>query len=191
VRCWGRGIEGQLGNAANTNSATPVNTGATNVVGVAAGRNHSCNFTTTAGDAYCWGSNSDGQIGRDPTTIPSANTRQKISGLSLQVTGIAAGAATSCLINIVGSVACWGKNDVGQLGNSSMAANAFAITSVVSGTGTATGLAAHLSQFKSNHICLIMESGTARCWGNGAQYQLGYGGNTVPQRIPVNVVGFP
>jgi len=190
--CWGRNLEDQLGNGNNTDSANPVTNGATTVVAVSAGANHTCDVNA-AGQIYCWGSNTDGQIGADPATIPSRNSPAQITGLTIKVTGIAAGAATTCLINEVGTVACWGKNDLGQLGNGLTVANTFAVGSIVTGTGPAVGSApaVFLSQFTNNHVCLIMQSGVARCWGNGAMYQLGNGNNTSPRRTPVNVVGFP
>jgi len=187
--CWGRNTEGQLGDGTNTNTATPVDNGATTVVRVSAGFNHTCD-ATSSGAVYCFGSNSSGQMGA-PAATTMRNTPRQVTGL-FGVTAIAAGAATSCAINGSGQVMCWGKNDLGQLGNNTTA-DTYAVGTAVQGTGSggATTPAVHLSQFTSNHICLITNSNVARCWGNGSMYQLGNGNNTSPRRTPVNVAGFP
>jgi alpha-tubulin suppressor-like RCC1 family protein len=67
--CWGLNSLGQLGDGTTTDrgSATPVAGDLTFANMAAAGWLHSCGVTT-AGHAYCWGQNGDGQLG-DGTTI--------------------------------------------------------------------------------------------------------------------------
>jgi alpha-tubulin suppressor-like RCC1 family protein len=68
VKCWGRGVRGELGNGANQDSAIPVNVRGLNtgVLMVAAGNGHSCAITT-AGKVYCWGANDTGALGNNST----------------------------------------------------------------------------------------------------------------------------
>ena len=67
LKCWGRDIEGLLGNdTALKNQPTPVNVlGLTSgVASVSAGQQHTC-AVTTAGALKCWGSDYAGQLGND------------------------------------------------------------------------------------------------------------------------------
>jgi alpha-tubulin suppressor-like RCC1 family protein len=63
--CWGLNISGQLGNGTNgygTDTYTPEKIGEfSNWSAVSAGAGHSCGIRN--GEFYCWGSNSDGQLG--------------------------------------------------------------------------------------------------------------------------------
>ena len=67
--CWGWNANGQVGdNTSGTDrlTPTPVNTttglSTTNVARISNAGTHVCAVTTT-GQAYCWGANSNGQIG--------------------------------------------------------------------------------------------------------------------------------
>ncbi|RAL19999.1 hypothetical protein DL240_19305 [Lujinxingia litoralis] len=64
VYCWGQNQRAQLGQASTlTLSATPREvSGVSDAYRVGAGRYHSCALTT-AGDAWCWGANDNGQLG--------------------------------------------------------------------------------------------------------------------------------
>lgn len=63
VRCWGRGIDGQLGNGATPRQSVPVIVeGLHDVIAVAAGGSHSCAVLKTGG-VKCWGANGGGQLG--------------------------------------------------------------------------------------------------------------------------------
>ncbi len=65
--CWGGDVAGALGNGgANTDRARPVQVagGFTNWAGVSAGY-HTCAIKTT-GRLYCWGYDSNGQLGNGP-----------------------------------------------------------------------------------------------------------------------------
>jgi alpha-tubulin suppressor-like RCC1 family protein len=55
VKCWGLGREGQLGNASNTSSSTPVVvSNVSNAVEIAAGDYHTCALSAS-GSVQCWG----------------------------------------------------------------------------------------------------------------------------------------
>jgi alpha-tubulin suppressor-like RCC1 family protein len=102
AKCWGLNNQGQIGNGTtNGTSAQPMTTlSITDVVEVAANRNHSCVRTMT-GDVYCFGE------GFSPTP-------------ALIVTGatkLTAGGLHDCAIVTGGAVRCWGDQTYGQLGN--------------------------------------------------------------------------
>src|SRR3989442_214607 len=74
VQCWGRNLEGQLGDGTTTSSTTPVRVGGiTSAVAIAAGQGgvHTCALLAD-GSVKCWGAvgagNGVGQLGNGSTT---------------------------------------------------------------------------------------------------------------------------
>jgi len=91
---------------------------------------------------------------------------------------ITAGSAHSCYMLDNGSVKCWGKNNLGQLGlgdtstrgdNSSEMGDNLTIVDLGSGR-TATALEAG-----DYHTCAILDNASVKCWGANAAGQLGLG----------------
>ncbi|MFZ5896492.1 MAG: RCC1 domain-containing protein [Myxococcota bacterium] len=61
--CWGRGVNGEVGDGASTSRDTPVAvTGLDDAIGIAAGGDHTCAIRKN-GAAVCWGYGEDGQLG--------------------------------------------------------------------------------------------------------------------------------
>ena len=124
VKCWGDNNSGQLGNGSSGSSAdrtTPVDvTGLTSgVAAIALGANHSCALTTTGG-VKCWGSNYSGQLGNGSSgSSADRNTPVDVTGLTSGVAAIALGDTHSCALMTTGGVKCWGRGELGQLGNGS------------------------------------------------------------------------
>ena len=71
---------------------------------------------TTAGDAYCWGNNSSGQLGDDTRT--NRHTPVPVAG-GLSFASVSAAARHTCAVTTAGVVYCWGSNSDGQLGDGS------------------------------------------------------------------------
>lgn len=128
VWCWGSNASGQLGaSSANTCGpsndlpaaipcslfAIPVQLPAS-VVSVSAGGDHTCALTA-AGDAWCWGDNSHGQLGID-TIGGSRQTPALVVG-GLKFASISAGGAHTCGVTLDHVINCWGANARGQLGD--------------------------------------------------------------------------
>ena len=115
VKCWGFNHYGELGNDATEDSHVPVD-----VVGLSSGAaaisvDGSACALTLGGSLLCWGPNSNGDLG-DGTTLES-HVPVHVMGLSSGVLAVAAGGNHTCAIVQGGALQCWGRNDLGQLGD--------------------------------------------------------------------------
>ena len=121
--CWGFNGFGQVGDGTSGNqrpSPKKIGTSGAWAVGSAGGTNgngHTC-ATTIGNSLYCWGYNQYGQIG-DGTSGSPTNDRHtpKKVGTSGVWAGSSGGAAHTCAISTGQSLYCWGRNDVGQIGD--------------------------------------------------------------------------
>src|SRR5207249_2413341 len=96
--------------------------------------------------------------------------------------GIVTGGAFTCARRGIGTVACWGDDSAGQLGNGGRFVNS-SNPVAVSGLTDAVALAAG-----SQQACALRSPGVITCWGNNNFGQLG-NGNTTSQGAPVAVAG--
>ena len=186
VYCWGFNGDGELGDSDTVNVAVPTrvagaHTFAHTFVSVSAGSTHSCALTS-AGAAYCWGSNSAGELGIDSTTGPAfcQGTRFGVtcSLTPLPVAGghiftaVSAGERFTCALTAgVGPAAggpayCWGLNAGGQLGNGSTGNDS--VPTPVSGGLNFTAISAGYQ-----HACGLTIGGAVYCWGVNGYGQVG------------------
>jgi alpha-tubulin suppressor-like RCC1 family protein len=122
--CWGENTDGELGNGSTVASLTPV---AVDKSGVLAGKrlvrietdNHHTCALDDAGAAYCWGLNSEGQLGDGSTTSSTTAVAVDMSALpgGTTFTDIRLGYRHTCAQTVNGRVYCWGSNSYGQLGD--------------------------------------------------------------------------
>ncbi|MDQ3426721.1 MAG: hypothetical protein M3477_02725, partial [Gemmatimonadota bacterium] len=145
------------------------------------GSSHAC-AVAESDVAYCWGDNSQGQLGdgtteRRSTPVPVAT--------ELRFRHVSAGFDHSCGTTTNFEVYCWGSNFDGQLGD---------------GTGypgnvrrlypTAVAGSQRFRHVRAgqHHTCALTRSDEAFCWGNNNLGQLG--DNTTTNRpAPVRVLG--
>jgi cysteine-rich repeat protein len=183
VRCWGIGESGQLGYG-NTNNIgddeTPASAGNVNVGGpvtqIAAGGAHTCALLDT-GTVRCWGAASEGKLGYGnmnsigDNETPASAGNVNVGGPVIQ---IAAGNGHSCALLDTGTVRCWGDGNSGRLGygNTSHIGDNEEPASV--GNVNVGGSVIHLAT-GGGHTCALLDTGTVRCWGGGADGRLGYG----------------
>ncbi|HET6764484.1 MAG TPA: hypothetical protein VFH27_12460, partial [Longimicrobiaceae bacterium] len=140
---------------------------------IAAGMRHVCALDT-AGAAFCWGFSLLGETG-DPgfgvTVLPPA----PVPGAEV-FASLGAGDAFTCGITTAGRALCWGSNNRGELGRTvGTCGSTFGFASVCSpvpGPVVAAERFASLSVGNA-HVCGITVGGSAMCWGDNGQGQLG------------------
>jgi alpha-tubulin suppressor-like RCC1 family protein len=143
------------------------------------------NFTCavrTDGRVMCQGPNNEsGELGNG-TTTPSPDVFGLVSNLTDAVS-VVNSEGYACALRAAGDVWCWGRNDVGQLGNGDDE-DAHVPVQVEGITG-AVALATVASS-----TCALLESGGVSCWGENRDLALGTG-NASPTwtTTPVSVVG--
>ncbi len=117
--CWGNSTSGRLGSTGSATSTPRAISGGHNWRQISAGFAHVCGVTTQS-DVYCWGSNANGQLGvglqNGSTTPVRAGT---IRASEVSAANVASGSGSfTCAISVDRlTTSCWGRNDVGQLGN--------------------------------------------------------------------------
>jgi alpha-tubulin suppressor-like RCC1 family protein len=115
--CWGGNLSGQLGSDSiavlpTAQTSDPVQVTGTTWKSVSAGQSHTC-AVTVDGTLWCWGDNSEGQLGDG--TEDSESTPVAV-GSGQTWTMVAAGISHTCALATGGSLWCWGDNSAGQLG---------------------------------------------------------------------------
>jgi alpha-tubulin suppressor-like RCC1 family protein len=128
---------------------------------------HTC-AVRTDGTLWCWGRNSDGELGIGPGA--SKNTPAQVGKATDWSLVSSGGYSTyhSCAVKTTGTLWCWGGNTSGQLGDG---------TRISRDTPTQVGSATNWSDVApgSNHTCAVRTDGTLWCWGTNHNGQLGDG----------------
>lgn len=110
-------------------------------------------------------------LGVSPTYAEEFASPRFVNGVAIGV--VAAGGEFTCGVLESGGVRCWGRNDVGQLGNGNQIISAapgsrtqLAVRSITNAIAVAAG---------SAHACALLSTGGVRCWGRNTNGQLGDG----------------
>lgn len=165
--CWGDNTFGELG----IGTGDPMRSTPTRVVqgelifrSLTANELHSCALTS-AGRAYCWGSNASGEVGdgtRATRTTPNA-----VSQGDQVFIALASGANHACGLTGEGSAICWGEllrpNSPAVPFPSEIVIPALRLVALASPSGDA-------------FQCALTASGQPGCWGWNGSGQLGNGG---------------
>lgn len=183
VRCWGRGTNGRLGTGSTASigddeppsALPPVALGAP-AKQIVAGSAHTCALLHD-GSVSCWGSGSVGRLGYGNSADVGDNETPAAVGrvdLGAPVTALAAGQLHTCALLDSGNVRCWGLGQFGRLGTGN--------TQTIGddeaprgGANAAVGARALALAAGSAHTCVLLETGTVRCFGYGHYGQLGTG----------------
>lgn len=165
--CWGSNFRGQLGDGTTTDHPKP-----TPVAGghlfrtVETGAGHTCGVSYPDDRVYCWGWNSDGQLGDGTRTdrhMPVAVAS------TLDFRQVTVGWRHTCGATKGDQAYCWGRNEFGQVGAPSGSDRQIQ-PFLVSRT-----LKFHQLDAGSQHTCGVTTDTRAFCWGDGRLGQLGNG----------------
>lgn len=94
----------------------------------------------------------------------------KTRGCFEPATAVTAGERFTCALLSEGSVACWGYDSEGELGNGTMSEFGTDMPGLVTGISAATEVAAG-----EDHACALIAGGSVDCWGSNYSGQLGDG----------------
>ena len=167
VTCWGANDSGQSGHGPIGNAPGPlpgVVDGITDAVELVAGGEHTCAIRAT-GEVMCWGYDYLGQLGNGSTRPTRTISPQKVVNLA-GATHLAAGRYHTCARKGDGTVACWGEDGKGELGDGSTINQA----APVGVTGVKD---TQLVTAGAWHSCAAIADGRIMCWGDDLGAQLG------------------
>jgi alpha-tubulin suppressor-like RCC1 family protein len=186
VQCWGNNDFGQLGNGTKATTSTPTQvSGLIGVKQVAAGAQHTCALRH-GGTIWCWGFNANGELGDNDLALLPTTTPVQVVGVS-GATALAAGSYHNCALLADGTVACWGSDGMGQLGDGTPGDYSITATPVPGITVANPAIALAAGEF---HTCAVLADHTVTCWGHNGSGQLG-DGTTTDRSVPTPVVGLP
>jgi GH25 family lysozyme M1 (1,4-beta-N-acetylmuramidase) len=192
VVCWGDDSLDQLGRASPGPGVGAVEgLPEQPVTRISAGGVHTC-AVEGDGAVVCWGDGSYGQLGQGE--LADSARPVAVQGLGGPATEVDAGAYHSCARLADGSVACWGDNRFGQLGDGTRTRRESAVA--------VQGLAGRVRAVEagSSFTCAVLESGAVQCWGSNEMGELGGGFLEIPPLSgesppppppPVTVKGLP
>ena len=140
-----------------------------NVLEVALGLSHTCARKTDL-TVKCWGDDTSGQTGTGGTVADAGVviTPSVVNGITDAIR-IGSGKSHTCIVHKGGTVACWGDDTDGQLGDGKTNARSN-VPVDVPGLSGAVAVACGAS-----FTCAVLETGGVSCWGNGLAGQLGNG----------------
>jgi alpha-tubulin suppressor-like RCC1 family protein len=147
---------------------------------VSAGGSHTCGVTSY-GQAFCWGQNSFGELGKGSTGDSSSVPVPVSAGLTF--TSVSAGLNHTCGVTKGGQALCWGRTSRANSAAPS-SANASNVPVPVFGALTFAAVSAG-----DRYTCGVVKGRQAFCWGSNHLGQLGIGSTGGTRSAPVPVGG--
>ena len=179
VWCWGYGIYGELGETI-THSDDPVEVAAYNdFIQISAGYYHVCGVRQDH-TAVCWGSNYSDALGNwnvsgtswQPVQVrihDDPNGNPVLAGIA----SISAGNGSTCATLTDNSVACWGFNQQGEVGNTGATSELVESPVPVVVSGPLLVIAPDGLVAGATHYCALMGDSSIACWGQNSFGELG------------------
>ena len=183
--CWGFNEDGQAGddstNRYKSPSAKVQFPDGKRVKSMGMGLKHTCAILEDD-TLTCWGLDSHGALGNGNLDTSDKYTPQTITTPSdRKVVKVEPGATHTCILLDDGGVMCWGRDNLGQLGNGDTSDTIHAPSSNVE---LPEGRAAIDLSVGDHHSCALLDNGSVACWGQNNHGQLG--DNTTTNRpIPI------
>ena len=149
---------------------------------LAAGGGSTCRIDGSSGALSCWGMNDFGQLGSGTAGGSSATAQTVSLGAGRKATAVALGVDHTCAILDDQSVACWGSNAQGQIGQPANL-NANPTPTLV------PGLKAQALSLGIEHSCAVTLTGSVQCWGSNSKGQLGVPATQLTQSATPQIIG--
>ena len=163
---WGNNTNGRLGDNSITHRSSPVQTDgtATTWIQVFCGDAHTA---ATKNDAtlWCWGKNTDGQLGDNSITHRSSPVQTVAVGTNWKY--LSCGSNHTAGLKLDGTLWLWGNNAYGQLGDNSIVHRSSPIQTISYGTSWTRVSCGR------NMTIAVKNDGTLWCWGKNTEYELG------------------
>jgi alpha-tubulin suppressor-like RCC1 family protein len=166
--CWGDNAEGQLGlndQYPGTNALLPIRVGTSrDWVFVATGQGHGCGIRSP-GALYCWGRNTDAQLGQGSANPAEIRTPTRV-GTDTDWVEVTCGQGNTCARKSSGGVYCWGTMESGALAVGDVARRA--VPARVPLFSDWLGIATN-----TFHTCGLRANGEIWCAGRDTEGQIG------------------
>jgi alpha-tubulin suppressor-like RCC1 family protein len=181
VKCWGYGLDGELGNGTTNTFTVPVSVKKLTTAVAVTGTDYGFCALLSTGHVDCWGYGADGELGNG-----SFSTDSDVPVAVRKITNakaLTSGYYGFCAVLSTSHTDCWGYGLDGELGdhatsNSDVPVGVFGIT-------TAKVVA---SDSLSGAYCAVLSTGKVDCWGYNATGELG-NGTTASSDVPVAAKG--
>ena len=135
----------------------------------------------------CWGNGANGQLGYGDTqnrgdgpgemgdNLPILHVGG--SSLAFKVKAVSVGISHTCAILNDGSLRCWGSGANGRLGygDTQNRGDGGGEMDNLPSVDLGSGRSAKFIAAGEYHTCAILDDGSVKCWGYGANGRLGYG----------------
>jgi alpha-tubulin suppressor-like RCC1 family protein len=147
----------------------------------------------TSGSVFCWGDNSDGQVGSSPASMFEDLPQRVVVAAGVRASRLVAGGNASCLLDADGAVFCWGNSGSGD-GAAAVPSTAGSNAVAVSGASGLVLRSGSVSSFDASppyaapaaffvgasaiargpsHGCAVRSGNAVHCWGDNGAGQLG------------------
>ncbi len=168
--CWGANTYGQLGDGSTSDRSAPVLVGGgLTLAELWLSVTATCGLDA-AGALYCWGWEGYGLFGDGEQggihTLPTA-----VDAGGVTFTDVAVGAEHACAVAVGGTMYCWGNGLSGRLGLD----EGIVVPTRTKPTAIQDGRSYSSVTAGRQHTCALTITGSALCWGSGANGQLGVG----------------
>jgi alpha-tubulin suppressor-like RCC1 family protein len=139
----------------------------------------------SAGLVWCWGDNTNGQLGRPNVMTPSVPFLVPRIGVDLpRARAVSVGYGHSCAVLEDGTLACWGNNLAGQSNGVSPTDTPIEPMMVTLPGPVATVVTGH------GHTCVQLTDNRIFCWGENVNGEVGSGSTAPFVSVPTEVT-FP